>query len=381
MSETSVLDLSEPVSLTETLVDIPSPSHQETAIADAVEAALRTVSDIEVIRHQNNVLARTRRGLDSRVILAGHLDTVPAADNLPSTRGDDEQGRDTIFGCGAVDMKSGLAVYLHTFATLAADPGLQQDLTLIAYECEEVTSEFNGLGHIQRDLPEWLQADLALLGEPSGAIIEAGCQGSIQLGISAAGKRAHSARPWLGDNASHKLSPVISRIADYQPRRVEIDGCEYREGLSIVRLESGSVANVIPDLAELQVNFRFAPDRSTDQALAHLYQFLQLDEFEGITPTLIDALPAAPPGLQSPAAAQLLEAVGGRFRAKYGWTDVSRFAALGIPALNFGPGDPSFAHTREEQCPVVMITEVAQTLKTWLGSNPEAVTGADDTAK
>lgn len=361
-------------------MDIPSPSHEETAIADAVEAALRRVPDVEVLRHHNNVLARTRRGLESRVILAGHLDTVPPADNLPSTRDVDDRGRETIFGCGAVDMKSGLAVYLHTFATLAAEPGLREDLTLIAYECEEVSSEFNGLGHIQRDLPEWLEADLALLGEPSGAIIEAGCQGSIQLGINATGKRAHSARPWLGDNAIHKLSPVISRIADYQPRRVEIDGCEYREGLSIVRVESGGVANVIPEAAELQVNFRFAPDRSTDQALAHLYQFLRLEEFDGVTATLIDTLPAAPPGLESPVVAELLAAVDGKFRAKHGWTDVSRFAALGIPALNFGPGDPSFAHTQEEQCPVAMITEVAQTLHAWLSGDREAVAGAGGAA-
>ncbi|MGP6173545.1 succinyl-diaminopimelate desuccinylase [Corynebacterium sp. A21] len=356
--------LADPVTLTASLMDIPSPSHHEAALADAVESALREIPAVEVIRHGNTVLARTRRGLGERVILAGHLDTVPIAGNVPHHRGVDKQGRDTLFGCGAVDMKSGLAVYLHTFATLAGAPGLKRDLTLIAYEGEEVSTEFNGLGHIERDLPEWLRGDIALLGEPSGAMIEAGCQGSIRLRITAHGERAHSARAWLGANAAHKLAPLMQRIAAYRPRNVLIDGCEYREGLNIVQLESGVATNTIPDQAWMFLNFRFAPDRSIAQALAHLAEVLQLEE--DLSFEIDDAAAGALPGLGAPAAQELLAAVGGRFRAKYGWTDVARFSALGIPALNFGPGEPNFAHKKDEQCPVAMITEVAQILRNWL---------------
>lgn len=354
------LDLTDdPVSLTRALVDIPSVSHEEQAIADAVETALRAVDGVEVVRHRNNVMARTNRGLSSRVILAGHLDTVPTADNVPSTF-----DGETIHGCGSVDMKSGDAVFLHAFATLAADPALQRDLTLICYECEEIAAEFNGLGKLSEQYPEWLHGDVAILGEPSGAVIEAGCQGSIRLKIIADGVRAHSARAWMGDNALHKLAPVLSRVAAYEPRRVEIDGMEYREGINAVRAESGVANNTIPDEAWMFVNFRFAPDRTLEEARKHLDEVLDLEE--GLRVEVDDLSPAALPGLHQPAAAELVEATGGRARAKFGWTDVARFSALGIPAVNFGPGDPAYAHKKDEQCPIWMIQEVSQALRQYL---------------
>ncbi|QNQ89991.1 succinyl-diaminopimelate desuccinylase [Corynebacterium poyangense] len=356
----------DPITLTEELVDIASPSHHEKDIADAIEAALKQVDGVEVWRFNNNVLARTQRGLGQRVILAGHMDTVPIADNVPSHRAQDKDGQDTLFGCGSVDMKSGLAVYLHAFAVCANDPALKRDITLVAYEGEEVASEFNGLGHIQEQHPEWLEGEVALLGEPSGGIIEAGCQGSIRIKVIAEGVRAHSARSWLGINAMHRLAPVLTRIIDYQPRGVDIDGCEYREGLNVVHVESGVATNTIPDEAWMFVNFRFAPDRSIDEAITHVLDVLNLEDDEGVSYEVDDAVPGALPGLSRPAAAELVAATGGKFRAKYGWTDVSRFSATGIPAVNFGPGDPSFAHKRDEQCPVWMITEVASTLINWL---------------
>ncbi len=367
----TILDLTTgPVELTRTLVDIPSPSHEEGPLADAVEAALRTVVEsaggVEMFRQGNTVLARTNRGLPGRVILAGHLDTVPIAGNVPHVRRLDDKGRDTLFGCGAVDMKSGLAVILHVFATLHASPDLTRDLTVIAYEGEEVASEFNGLGHIEDSHPEWLAGDLAILAEPSGAIVEAGCQGSVRVRVTAQGVRAHSARSWLGRNAAHLLAPVMTRIAAYRPREVDIDGCLYREGINIVGLQSGVATNTIPDEASLTVNFRFAPDRDIPGALAHLLEVLDLGEEDGVTHVVEDAIPGALPGLAQPAAAELVRAVGGVARAKFGWTDVARFAARGIPAVNFGPGDPGFAHKREEQCPVDQITEVAERLHDFL---------------
>ena len=370
--------LQDPVDLTAALVDIESVSHNETAIADAVEAALREVAQadesIEVLRIDNNVIARTHRGLPQRVILAGHLDTVPTADNVPSTRGVDAQGRDTLFGCGTVDMKSGDAVYLHAFATLAASQELQRDLTLIMYECEEIAAEFNGLRHLSESHPELLTGDVALLGEPSGNVIEAGCQGSIRLRLTAHGTRAHSARAWLGDNAVHKLAPVLSRIAAYEPQTVDIDGLAYREGLNVVWLEAGVATNTLPDEAVLRVNFRFAPNRSADEAMAHFREVLGLDEFaaEDLTVNVEDVSPGALPGLHAAAAKELVAVAGDVVKPKFGWTDVARFSALGIPAVNFGPGDPAYCHKKDEQIPVECIAALWEDLRRYLTTAPVA---------
>jgi len=359
------LDLfADPVVLSAALVDIESPSHHEEAIADAIEAALRGLEYAQVQRFGNTVVARTNFGLDSRVVLAGHIDTVPLADNTPHRLADG-----ILHGCGSVDMKSGLACYLHAFATLAQPGKAAHDLTLIAYEGEEVAQEFNGLYHLERDHPELLQGDIALLGEPSGAIIEAGCQGTIRVFVDAHGTRAHSARSWLGHNAAHDLAGVLTRIAAYEPRTVLIDDCEYREGLNVVGLEGFVATNTIPDHARLIVNFRYAPDRSVEDAKAHLEETLALEE--GLELIYDDVAPGAMPGLGDPVAAGLVKAVGGNFRAKFGWTDVARFSSLGVPAVNFGPGDPGFAHKKDEQCPVDEIRQVAAQLLDYLSAESE----------
>ncbi|MEG8178473.1 succinyl-diaminopimelate desuccinylase [Nocardia terpenica] len=360
------LDLrADPIALTAALVDIPSVSRDEGAIADAVEAALRgQTTGFEIVRHGNTVLARTHRGLPSRVILAGHLDTVPIADNVPGHFDRGLDGERMLYGCGSVDMKSGDAVFLHLAATVA-DPVC--DLTLIFYDCEEIAAEFNGLGRIERELPRWLEGDLAILGEPSGGWIEAGCQGTLRARLTVSGTRAHTARAWLGDNAIHRLAPILDRLRTYRAREVEIDGCGYREGLSAVRVSGGVAGNVVPDAAEVVVNFRFAPDRSLHEATEHVRQvFSGLDI--GFERT--DGAPGALPGLSAPAAKNLVEMVhahgGGGVRAKYGWTDVSRFAARGIPAVNFGPGDPNLAHKVDEHVPTAQITIVADILRGYL---------------
>ncbi|CAN5479031.1 succinyl-diaminopimelate desuccinylase [soil metagenome] len=355
-----MLDLhGDPIALTAALVDIPSVSRDEARLADEVESALRSQTPpslgYEIVRSGNAVLARTNRGLPTRVMLAGHLDTVPIADNVPSRL---EGG--VLYGCGTSDMKSGDAVFLHLAATVT-DPA--HDLTLVFYDCEEIESSANGLGRIERELPDWLQADIAVLGEPSDGFIEAGCQGTLRAVISAVGTRSHSARSWLGDNAVHKLSDVLARLTAYQARSVDIDGCVYREGLSAVRIDGGVAGNVIPDAASVTVNFRFAPDRSPTDALDHVREV-----FDGLPVTLelTDSAAGALPGLTRPAAAQLIDAAGGQVRAKYGWTDVARFAALGIPAVNYGPGDPNVAHRRDESVQVAQITAAADMLRRYL---------------
>jgi succinyl-diaminopimelate desuccinylase len=348
------LDLAaDPVALTAALVDVPSVSGDERVLADAVEAALRALPHLEVRRDGDAVLARTRLGRQRRVLLAGHLDTVPIADNLPSRR---DGGR--LYGCGTSDMKAGDAVFLHVAATV---PDSRHDLTLVFYDNEEVEAARNGLGRIEHGLADWLTADLALLGEPTDGLVEAGCQGTLRVEVRTTGRRAHSARSWLGDNAVHRAAEVLNRLAAYEARRVEIDGCEYREGLQAVRIAGGVAGNIVPDECVVTVNFRFAPDRTVATAEQHVREI-----FAGLDVTVTDAAAGALPGLAAPAAQEFLEATGTTARAKFGWTDVSRFAALGIPALNYGPGDPNLAHTREEHVDVGQIIRSADVLRRFL---------------
>lgn len=352
---TVALDLTaDPAALTAALVDVASVSGEERALADAVEAALRAQAPhLEVLRDGDAVLARTHLGRERRVLLAGHLDTVPIADNLPSRR----EG-DLLYGCGTSDMKAGDAVFAHLAATLT-EP--RHDLTLVFYDCEEVEAVRNGLGRLERNHRDWLAADLAVLGEPTDGEVEAGCQGTLRVEVRTSGRRAHSARSWLGDNAIHHAGEVLRRLADYDPRRVDIDGCEYREGLQAVRIAGGVAGNVVPDECVVTVNFRFAPDRSVEQAEQHVREVL-----DGFDVTLTDSSPGALPGLSQPAAQEFLAATGATARAKFGWTDVSRFAALGIPAVNYGPGDPNLAHTRDEHVDVTAVARCTDVLRTFL---------------
>jgi succinyl-diaminopimelate desuccinylase len=349
------LDLSLPgAELTAALVDVASVSGTEGPLADAVEAVLRPVPGLEVARNGDTVLARTALGRPRRVLLAGHLDTVPIADNVPS-----RVDGDRLWGCGSSDMKSGVAVLLRLAAL--ADP--TDDLTLVCYDNEEVEATKNGLGRVARTSPDWLAADLAILLEPTSGKVEAGCQGTLRAEITTRGRRAHSARSWLGVNAVHAAAPVLARLAGYAPREVVIDGCAYREGLNAVGIAGGVAGNVLPDECRVTVNFRFAPDRSEVDAAEHLRSvFAGLDAEVSI----VDSAPGALPGLAAPAARDFVAAVGTEPVAKYGWTDVSRFAALGIPAVNFGPGDPNLAHTREEHVLLPRIAECEQALRAYL---------------
>ncbi|MGH3935943.1 MAG: succinyl-diaminopimelate desuccinylase, partial [Pseudonocardiaceae bacterium] len=353
------LDLTaDPVELTAALVDVPSVSGQEAALADAVQAALATQAPyLRLQRCGNTVLARSELGRPQRVLLAGHLDTVPVAGNLPSRR-----SGGLLYGCGTSDMKSGDAMILHLAATV---PEPVCDLTVLLYDCEEVEAARNGLRRIEADHPEWLAADLAILGEPTNGVVEAGCQGTLRVIVRTHGHRAHSARSWLGDNAIHAAGELLARLRGYHPRSVEIDGCTYREGLQAVSIAGGVAGNVVPDACEVTVNFRFAPDRSLPDAQAHVRGVL-----DGFDLEFTDGAPGALPGLDAPAAQEFLAAIQATPVAKYGWTDVSRFAALGIPALNYGPGDPNLAHTREEHVHTDQITACTEVLRRYLTSRP-----------
>ncbi|ASO18514.1 succinyl-diaminopimelate desuccinylase [Actinoalloteichus hoggarensis] len=353
------LDLTaDPVDLTAALVDIPSVSRDEATIANAVEQALRSQAPhLEVVRNGDAVLARTRLARASRVVLAGHLDTVPINDNLPVRRTGTGAAA-VLHGCGTVDMKSGVAVMLHLAATVV-EP--RHDLTFVFYDCEEIDAAANGLGRIERELPDWLVGDLAVVCEPSNASIEAGCQGTTRIEVRTEGVRAHTARGWMGRNAVHAAGEVLRRLEAYEPRTPEIDGCRFHEGLQAVAISGGVAGNVVPDACVVTINHRFAPDRTPEQAVAHLREV-----FDGFDVTVVDGAAGALPGLEAPAASELVAAAGGEATAKLGWTDVARFAALGMPAVNFGPGDPTLAHTRQEHVRAADITRCAGVLGDFL---------------
>ncbi|MDQ6616335.1 MAG: succinyl-diaminopimelate desuccinylase [Actinomycetota bacterium] len=328
---------------TAALVAIPSVSHNEAALADHVEGRLRAAPWLSVERVEHNLVARTMLGRERRLVLGGHLDTVPANNNqTPRVEGD------VLWGLGSADMKAGLAVMLE-LATTVADPVV--DVTYVFYVCEEVARQYNGLSRLFELRPDLVATDAAVLTEPTNAQVEAGCQGVLKLEVTVAGERAHSARPWLGTNAIHRLGPVLELVAGFAGREPVIDGCRYREALQAVAVRGGVADNVVPDTATVLLNHRFAPDRNLDQAAAAIEGLLApaLDPDRGDRAEIKDQAPSAPPGLGDPLLARLVAAAGGTPKAKLGWTDVAFFSERGIPATNFGPGDPDVAHAAGER--------------------------------
>ncbi|WP_228485273.1 succinyl-diaminopimelate desuccinylase [Cellulosimicrobium sp. JZ28] len=365
-----VLDLhGDLVALFRAVCDVPSVSGDERALADAVEAALRTVAHLEVVRDGDTVVARTVLGRERRVVVAGHLDTVPLTvpPNLP-TRVVGEGAHAEVWGRGTVDMKGGVAVALALAAELDAP---EQDVTWVFYDNEEVAADLNGLGRLARNRPDLLEADFAVLGEPTSAGLEGGCNGTLRAEVRVPGVAAHSARSWTGTNAIHAAHEVLDRLAAYVPQEIEVDGLVYREGMNAVGITGGIAGNVVPDECVVTVNFRFAPSRSVAEAEQHVR-----DLFTGFAVTLTDAAPGARPGLDDALAADFAAAVlgvtGGAPAPKYGWTDVARFAELGVPAVNFGPGDPLLAHKDDERCPVGQLALCRDALRAWLTAAPAA---------
>lgn len=346
------------VALTRALCDVPSTSGHERRLADAVEAALHDLVHLEVLRDGDAVVARTRLGRPERVVLAGHLDTVPPAGNLPS-RLEGEGPEAVLHGRGTVDMKGGVAVLLRVAATV---PAPSRDLTFVFYDNEEVEATRNGLGRLARRHPDWLVGDFAVLGEPSDGTVEGGCNGTLRVEVEVRGVAAHSARSWTGSNAVHAGGEILDRLRRYRPREVDVDGLVYREGLNAVGIRGGTARNVIPDECVVTVNYRFAPDRGPEQAERHVREV-----FDGYRVRVTDLAAGARPGLDHPVAADFVATVGRPAAPKYGWTDVARFSALGIPAVNYGPGDPSLAHRDDERVNAASVLECERVLRNWLG--------------
>lgn len=325
---------------TAALVAIPSQSHAERPLADHVEARLRALGHLDVERVDDNVVARTDLGRPLRLVVAGHLDTVPPNGNeRPRIDGD------VLWGLGSADMKGGLAVMLELAAGV---PAPAVDVSWVFYAGEEVAAVHNGLAHLFERRPDLVAGDAALLGEPTGGVLELGCQGTMRVQVTLAGERAHTARAWMGRNALHRAGRVLAALDAYEPRRPVLDGCEYHEALQAVFVEGGVAGNVVPDRAVVTINHRFAPDRTVDEARAHVEGVLAPHLDDGDEVQMVDVADAAPPGLAHPLLGALRTRNDLPVRAKLGWTDVSRFAVAGIPAANFGPGDSAVAHTRHE---------------------------------
>lgn len=361
---TSVLehDARDLFGLTAALVAVPSESHHEAELAQLVEQRLRERAPslhIDVVG--TNVIARTELGRDRRVVLGGHLDTVPANDNaVPRVEGD------VLHGLGSADMKGGLAVLLALAEALHADPSrARHDVTLAFYECEEVADRFNGLRHVFTEREHLLAGDFAVLLEPTDGAVEAGCQGVLVLEARFDGARAHTARPWMGRNAIHRASEVLARLARHESDVVDVDGLEYRESLQVVRIEGGIAGkfNVVPDGCTFAVGRRFAPKYSEAEAQTQVRVLLDgADHIE-----VLQSQPGAPPNLTNPLVAEFVERVGLPVRSKLGWTDVARFASRGVPAVNFGPGDPTIAHTAGEHVTRASIEHAYDTLAGFIG--------------
>ncbi|WZH36006.1 MAG: succinyl-diaminopimelate desuccinylase [Microbacterium enclense] len=355
------LDLtSSSLDLTRAICDIPSVSGDETPLADAIVDALASYEHLEIFRDGDTIVARTNLGRDRRVVIAGHIDTVPINRNLP-VQDREIDGEPFLWGRGTVDMKAGVAVQLKLAVELT-EPSV--DITWMWYDHEEVDSSLNGLGRLSRNRPDLFVGDFAILGEPSNGEVEGGCNGTLRAIVRTDGVRAHSARSWIGENAIHKAAPILARLAEYRAREIEVEGLLYREGLNAVKISGGVAGNVIPDACEVEVNYRFAPSRDAAGA-----ERVVRDVFTGFDVEFVDVAEGARPGLDAPLAQEFVEAVGATPRPKYGWTDVARFSALGIPAVNYGPGDPHLAHHDEERVPVAQIDAVERGLRAWLSGS------------
>lgn len=359
--------LSDPAELTGRLCAVESVSGNETALADAVVDVLERISagpgpDLEILRDGDTIIARTNQGLAERIVVAGHLDTVPVEDNLPPVRthmsGENYPDDEVIWGRGACDMKAGVAMQLSTAAALTAP---NRDVSWVFYDHEEVDASLNGLGRVSRNHPDWLAGDFAILGEPSNASVEGGCNGTIRVDVTTTGVRAHSARAFMGVNAIHAAAEVLTRLAEFETDTVTVDGLDYRESLSAVNIHGGVAGNVVPDECVVSVNYRFAPSKSAAEAEAFLREL-----FTGFDVVVTDAAEGARPGLDRAIAQDFIDTLGLSPAPKLGWTDVSRFSALGVPAVNFGPGNPLYAHKSDEHVRVTEVEQATATLRSYL---------------
>jgi succinyl-diaminopimelate desuccinylase len=315
------------------LVDIPSDTGQESEICTAINDRL---SGLPSTRVGNSLVVGEPVGDRPLILLVGHLDTVPSQGQGPSRV---DGGR--LFGLGACDMKGGLAVMIH----LLEDPGQRSfGVAGIFYAGEEGPAAGNELARVLDEVGWLRSAHFGVVLEPSDGELQVGCNGVINAVVRFHGRAAHSARPWLGENAITKAGDWLAAMHRRQPRDVVIQGLVYQEVVSVTRASGGVANNVIPAAFEANVNCRFTPDQTVEEAVAMLrVECRDADELE-----IVDSAPAGPVDTGHPFVARLVEATGAPFAAKQGWTDVARLGEFGIPAINYGPGETALAHRPDE---------------------------------
>ncbi len=320
------------------LCRVPSPIGEEQALCEAVaERVGRTPLAGPIRRYGNSIVVPLLRGTGkAHVVLAGHLDVVRTVhDGPPRVEGE------KLYGAGSADMKSGLALMLD-LAERRERPNV--DVTLVFYAREEGPFAENELGPVLAQDPELTQADFAIALEPSDNKLQLGCGGSLHATVTFQGRTAHSARPWQGENALHKAAGLLARLGALEPASELVDGFEWKNVISATMATGGRARNVVPDRFELNLNHRFGPNTSLEQAQANVTR-LVAGEAEVAFP---DLAPSAPPSRHHPLVAALADSGVLAVEAKQAWTDVARFHAAGVPAANFGPGTNAQAHQRNE---------------------------------
>jgi len=340
------------------LVTVDSVSRNESALAGIVEAELRANPLLDVERIGDNVVARTTGHHATRLLVAGHLDTVPGDPAAAVIEGE------RLIGLGACDMKGSLSVMLELARRSTPRP---VEITWVFYAREEIARAESGLLEIGELRPDLLQADAAVLCEPTGGRVEAGCQGTLRVSIALKGARAHTARPFTGRNAIHRMAALVSKVASYEPRTVEIDGVAFTEQLQAVSVSGGVAPNVVPDTASCTLNHRVAPDRGRDEAMTWLVEFLDGLIEDGDSITVDDWAPGAAPELENKHLDELVRLTDQSPRGKVGWTDVATFSDMGIAATNFGAGNPLLAHRIDEFVDQHELDDFASVLERWLG--------------
>jgi succinyl-diaminopimelate desuccinylase len=334
------------------LVDFPSESRDEAALAAHVLGVLRDGGVAVRDAGDTCVLAgTTARGERPLVLLAGHLDTVPAQGNRPGRRDDD-----AVHGLGASDMKGAVAVMIEL--ALAA-PEANVDLGYVFFGREELPITDSALSRLLEREPSLREADLVVVMEPTSNAIHAGCLGNVNAAWTFHGRSGHSARPWFADNAIHRAADGIHAVAAVEPVPREFDGLTFTEVVSVTRINGGIASNVIPGEAIAQVNYRYAPGRTPAEAEAWLRDLLEpygTVEIDGNAPS-------APVAVANPLVQRLIATGDLEVAPKQAWTPVAEFAGVGVDAVNFGPGEPAQAHTRDEYVPIDALVASYETLE------------------
>ncbi len=324
----------------------PSVTGEEKRLCDDLEARVSDTPGWSVKRASNNLVVTRAEpdGSHQRVVFAGHLDTVPEPAKGLQARVEDG----LIYGRGATDMKAGDAVMLaliERFDFSASD----LEPVFVFYEREEGPFPENGLEQVFAKMPHVLDAGLALLLEPTEGALEAGCIGTAQVGVTFRGRSAHSARPWLGENAITAAGRLLAELHGRGVEAVEADGLTFHEVLTVTMARGGTATNVVPDAFWINVNHRFAPGRGEEHVRATFESLLEGYDAEY---EINDLAPSSPAALDALMLRRLIQpdedASPLQVRPKQAWTDVARFAERGVPAANFGPGIPAQAHQDTE---------------------------------